>query len=255
MSKKIVSLVCLAFALALVLTLTAPAGAHFGMVIPDKPAVSQPGTVELELLFWHPRENHGMDLTKPSKVGVSLLGEKQDLSPSLKAAKKDGKAIWRVKHQIKRPGDYIYFMEPAPYFEPAEDVFIIHYTKAVVPAMGAEEGWDLPAGLPVEILPLTRPYGLNAGNSFTGQVLYLGKPLAGAGVEIELYDPKGKHKIPSDAHITQVVKTDPNGIFCFTMPWSGWWGFSALTTADYKMKYKGVKKDVELGGVLWVFVD
>ncbi len=244
-----------ALALVAAICWAAPASAHFGMVIPDQTNLSRPGPVNLELMFWHPRENKGMDLTKPKAVGVSLMGRKTDLSGTLKPGKRDGKQTWTARHTIKRPGDYVFYMEPAPYFEPAEDVFIIHYTKTIVSALGAEEGWDSPAGLPVEIMPLTRPYGLNAGNSFTGQVLKNGKPLAGTDVEVELYDPKGEHPFATDAHITQVVKTDPNGIFTFAMPWKGWWGFAALTTADYKLKKDGKKKDVELGGVLWVKVD
>lgn len=56
-------------------------------------------------------------------------------------------------------------MEPKPYFEPAEDCYIIHYTKTVVSAFGLE-GWDRELGLKTEIVPLTRPFGLYAGNVF-----------------------------------------------------------------------------------------
>jgi len=37
-----------------------------------------------------------------------------------------------------------------------------------------EEGWDQPLGLKAEILPLTRPYGLWAGNTFCGKALFNG---------------------------------------------------------------------------------
>ena len=36
----------------------------------------------------------------------------------------------------------MFYMEPKPYWEPAEDCFIIHYTKTVVTAFGDDEGWD-----------------------------------------------------------------------------------------------------------------
>jgi cobalt/nickel transport protein len=32
-------------------------------------------------------------------------------------------------------------VEPEPYWEAAENAFIIHYTKAVVTAFGDDEGW------------------------------------------------------------------------------------------------------------------
>ncbi len=36
---------------------------------------------------------------------------------------------------------------------------IEHYTKVVVDAFSAETGWDRLVGFPVEIEPLTRPFG------------------------------------------------------------------------------------------------
>ncbi len=240
-------------AVALVLCLAAPAAAHFGMVIPDRNLMERPGKVSLEFRFWHPMENHGMVLAKPKAAGVVLGGKKTDLLPSLKPVK-EGKAMWwKGSYKVRRPGDYIFFMEPQPYWEPAEDCFIIHYTKTIVDALSAEEGWDQPIGLKIEIVPLTRPYGLWAGNSFTGKVLYKGKPLANADVEVEFYNKKGSVKIPAPAYVTQVVRTDANGVFSYTMPWAGWWGFAALTTDDKKMKKDGQPKDVEVGGVLWVY--
>jgi cobalt/nickel transport protein len=52
--------------------------------------------------------------------------------------------------------------------------------------------------------------------------------------------------------ITQVVKADANGVFTYVPPAAGWWGFSALVTAEYTLEQDGVAKPVELGGVLWV---
>ncbi|MDD2468761.1 MAG: DUF4198 domain-containing protein, partial [Desulfobulbus sp.] len=57
---------------------------------------------------------------------------------------------------------------------------------------------------------------------------------------------------PSDPFITQVVKTDANGIFTYAMPRAGWWGFAALSTADWTLKHDGADKPVELGAVMWV---
>ena len=126
-----------------------------------------------------------------------------------------------------------------------------HYTKVIVPAYGDEDGWDKPAGVKTEIVPLTRPFANYAGNTFRGQLLVDGKPAAGADVEVEYFNRDGKYEAPNDYFVTQVVKTDAQGIFAFTAPWAGWWGFAALTDADYKLKEAGAEKDVELGAVLW----
>jgi len=239
-------------AVAAVVLLAGSAWAHFGMVIPQAALVERPGQVEVEFRFWHPMENQGMTLAKPKSAGVDLDGEKTDLLPKLEAAGDKGGEYWKASYQIKKPGDYIFYMEPQPYWEPAEDCFIVHYTKTVVSALGAEEGWQRLVGSKIEIVPLTRPYGLWAGNSFTGRVLYQGAPLAGVEVEVEYYNKNGEVDTPAGAFITQVVRTDSQGVFTYTMPWAGWWGFAALATDDKKMKKDGDMKPVELGAVLWV---
>jgi cobalt/nickel transport protein len=115
-----------------------------------------------------------------------------------------------------------------------------------------EEGWDEPVGLKTEIVPLTRPFGLYAGNLFQGIVMLDGKAVPYSEVEVEYYNKDGKKKAPTDYMITQVVKADKNGVFTYAVPWAGWWGFAALNSSDKKMKYKGLDKDVELGAVIWV---
>ena len=51
--------------------------------------------------------------------------------------------------------------------------------------------------------------------------------------------------------MTQVVKTDANGVFTFTAPFAGWWGFAALVDGPSKIAHEGKDRDVELGGVFW----
>ena len=53
--------------------------------------------------------------------------------------------------------------------------------------------------------------------------------------------------------VTQTIKADQNGVFTYATPRAGWWGFSALNTADYKLEYNGEKKEVEIGAVIWVW--
>lgn len=143
-------------------------------------------------------------------------------------------------------------MEPEPYWEPAEDSYIIHYTKTVITAFGDDDGWDEEIGLSAEIVPLSKPFALYAGNVFQGIVKFNGKAIPFANVEVEYYNRDRKLVAPTEMMITQTVKADGNGVFTYTAPWPGWWGFAALKTADYKLDYQGRKKDVELGAVIWV---
>lgn len=237
--------------------MTGQALAHFGMVIPSE-NILEPKTksVQLDLSFSHPFELVGMDLEKPKAFFMQAGEERTELLPALNEAKIMDHEAWTVTVPIKRPGVYTFVMEPNPYWEPAEDVSIIHYTKTMVAAFGDDQGWDTPVGIATEIVPLTRPFGNYAGNSFSGQVLLKGKPVPGAEVEVELYNKDKKFTAPSDYHVTQVVKADENGVFTFTCPQPGWWGFAALNEADYKIKDpEGNEKGVELGAVLWIYLD
>lgn len=239
------------------LTMTSSAFAHFGMVIPSENIVTQQKkNVQVELSFSHPFERIGMDLEKPKQFFMIMDGTRTDLLDSLQENSIMDHKGWLSAYRMKRPGVYQFVMEPNPYWEPAEDVSIIHYTKTIVAAFGDDVGWDEPTGLPTEIIPLTRPFGNYAGNSFTGQVLMNGKAVPGAEVEVELYNREGVFTAPSDYHVTQVVKADDKGIFTFTCPKAGWWGFAALNEADYTIKNpQGEEKGVELGAVLWIYLD
>lgn len=236
---------------------TTQSHAHFGMIIPSTNTIGQDNReVELTLSFSHPFEGVGMELEKPNRFYVFHDGNTQDLLPALKESSVMGKKAWSGRQKIKRPGVYQYVMEPVPYWEPAEDLYITHYTKTIVAAFGAEEGWDQPVGLPTEIIPLLRPFGNYAGNIFTGKVLLHGKPAAHCEVEVEFYDKQKNFTPPSDYHITQVIKTDSNGVFSFSCPVDGWWGFSALNEDNHtKTGPDSKEKSIEIGAVLWMYFD
>jgi cobalt/nickel transport protein len=234
-----------------------PAGqalAHFGMVIPSDSMVMQgeSKTVVLKMSFSHPFEGEGMDLVKPTVFSVMANGKKQDLLGDLKKVQIMDHTAWEVYYKVKRPGVYIFYMEPKPYREPAEGCFIVHYTKTVVTAFGDDEGWDEEIGLKTEIVPLSKPFGLYAGNVFQGIVKLDGKPVPYAQVEVEYYNKDGKAKAPTDYMVTQTIKADRNGLFTYAAPRAGWWGFAALNQADFKLKHAGEEKDVELGAVIWI---
>lgn len=239
------------------LSLTLPALGHFGMVIPSDNIITyEDKSVELELSFSHPFEGQGMDMARPEEFYVVKDGERTDLLDSLEKTTVMKGQGWQTRYKVKRPGVYQFVMEPKPYWEEAEGLSIIHYSKTLIAAFGAEEGWNEPVGLPVEIVPLVRPFANYAGNTFVGRVVKDGKPVPRAEIEVELYDPEDNYRAPSDYHITQVVQADDRGVFSFTCPQEGWWGFSALTRADYKLENPaGKERPVELGGVLWIYMD
>jgi len=224
------------------------------MVIPSDDMVTKDDKKEItvKIMFAHPMEGQLMNMEKPAQFGVLRIGDKTSLVGTLAEQKVNGNSTWRTSYAVKRPGDYIFYTEPQPYWEPAEDCFIVHYTKVIVNAFGLEQGWDEEVGLKTEIVPLTRPYGLWTGNVFQGIVKVKGKPVPFAEIEVEYYNEDGKVTWPAEPMITQVIKADRNGVFTYAMPRAGWWGFAALNEDTEKITHNGEQKSVEIGAVIWV---
>ncbi len=235
--------------------MAASALGHFQILVPstDLAGVDQ-REVKLDIIFTHPMENGpAMNMGEPVQFGVLIGEEKADLKETLKEKKVDGKVAYEASYQVKEPGDHVFYIEPAPYWEPAEQKMIIHYTKVVVNAFGEEEGWDAMVGFPVEIEPLVRPYGLWSGNLFRGVVKKNGKPVPYAEIEVEYWNYDEAVEIPADAFVTQVIKADQMGVFSYAMPRSGWWSFAALIDGDAPLKNPdGKEVGVELGALIWV---
>ncbi len=231
-----------------------PAFAHYGMIIPSDPMISQEDgrSVELTMSFSHPFEMDGMTLEKPAAFAVTHEGTTTDLLGALQDAKVMNEQGYSLDFALERPGTYIFTMEPVPYWEPAEDAFIIHYTKTYVTAYGDDEGWDTELGLKTEIVPLSKPFGLWEHNVFQGIVKLDGAPVPYAEVEVEFLNAEAGATAPDELMITQTVKADANGVFTYAPPAHGWWGFAALNTADYTLPHDGEDKAVELGAVIWV---
>ncbi|RTZ99191.1 MAG: DUF4198 domain-containing protein [Deltaproteobacteria bacterium] len=234
-----------------------PVQAHFGMVIPSDTMIMarENRTVHLTFSFSHPFEGHGMPLARPRSAAVFFAGKRIELQDHLMPIRFMDHSAWALDYPIRRPGVYQFLMAPQPYWEPAEDLFIIHYTKTVIAAFGDEQNWDAETGMKAEIVPLTRPFGLYAGNVFRAIIKRDGRPVPHAMVEIEYYNQDGRAQASTGFMVTQTVKSDGNGIFCYAPPVSGWWGFAALGPAGFKLKHDGIDKEVELGAVIWVLFD
>ena len=235
----------------------APASAHFGMIIPSAPVVSEirEAEIKLDLRFWHPFENKGLNMAEPQKFQVWVNGEAQDLKPALSEGQDRGFQVWSAAYRLGRPGLYAFTLEPAPYWEAAEEIFIMHYPKVYVGAFDHGDSWAKPIpGLKTEIIPLVKPDALYAGNVFTGLVILDGRPVPGAEVEVQWYPGPGlAGRAPFEALTSQVVKADGHGLFSYAAPRSGWWGLAALTEADFTLPHEGQDYAVELGAVLWLY--
>ena len=246
----------------LVAGVLAPAHAHYQMLIPSDDVVThkERRAIDLDIRFNHPFEGLGVAMEKPARFGVWVAGRDTDLMARLKAVNVtdrmgDVHPAYTSTYAFRKPGDHIFYVVPQPFWDEAEEIFLVQHAKVVVNTFGLEEGWDHELGMEAEIVPLTRPYGLWTNNVFQGIAKLNGKPVPFAKVSVEYYNEDGKVPAPdADPFITQKIKADANGVFTYAMPRAGWWGFSALVEADKSMEHNGKAYPLHTGAVIWIEV-
>ena len=249
------------------------AEAHFQLLYTPEAALNDSGELALALVFSHPFDNgYTMDMGTPEEFYVvSQRGEaeprKTDLKQYLEPIEWSGvetKAaafLARPPRNVTRSlGDYTFVLRPAPYYEQQEDKYIQQITKTVVNVGGLPGAWDEPLGLPVEIVPLDKPYANWVGGVFRAVVLANGEPVPHAEVEVEYlnhepqidqrrFDPEGKVTAPQDSFKTLSIRADAAGQIIIGLPKAGWWGICALDL-DAGAQHDG--KELSVDAVLWI---
>lgn len=234
------------------------AHAHFQLIYTPDINLNKAGDVPLKLTFWHPMENgHAMNMGTPVEFYSLFKGKKTDLSNTLKPVTFKGADAYDGSIKLKRNGDYSVIVTPEPYFEESEDIYIQHITKILINKGGVPTDWHDPKGLKTEIIPLTKPYAVLAGSTFSGIVISEGKPAAGIEIEVEhmTAEPNMATNMPSsDASVSVpggvlTVISDENGQFTFGIPKAGYWGFAALGSGP-DTEYNG--KELSQDAVLWI---
>ncbi len=240
----------------------APAPAHFQLVYTPDVNLEAPAEVPFKLLFWHPLENgHAMDMGQPEEFFYVFKGERTSLMDLLRPATFHGahndSQAYEATVKVRRNGDYIFALVPAPYYEEGEDIYIQQLTKSFLNKGGLPTGWAEPVGLPTEIVPLNKPTNVIAGSTFSGVLLADGKPVAGAEIEIEYLAavPDMATNRAGDPTVSPmpggaiVAITDERGVFSFGIPKAGFWGFAALGSGPVK-EHAG--KELSQDAVIWI---
>ena len=111
--------------------------------------------------------------------------ERRDLLGDMEESLYLDTKAWGANVAIDQPGLYQFITETRPRLNAERQCFEQQYVKSILPVCGVEEGWERPAGLRLEVLPLTRPFGLTAGSSFTGKALGPDGPLTSARVYMD----------------------------------------------------------------------
>jgi cobalt/nickel transport protein len=221
-----------------------PVLAHFQSIYTPNVLLAQPGNITIDLIFWHPLSNqHVMNIAMPEEFFVVSRGMKTDLKPMLKpikftSAENTGDAF-QATVPVRSPGDYVFGVVPAPFYEATEDKYIQQLTKMYVSRGGLPTDWNMPLGMKAEIIPLNRPNNVFVGSTFTGRVTAEGEPVACEEIEIEYI------AAPPD------VARNSSGRPTVAVPAAGtiWWGFAALGVGPDKT-FMG--KELSQDAVIWV---
>lgn len=238
------------------------AHAHFQLIHTQTAIIERAGKVPALLAFWHPMANeHAMDMAKPQQVYMLHRGKRVDLADSLQSMTLSGahnKAqAWAIDVPVKRSGDYVLVVEPAPYFEESEDIYIQQITKAYLNRNQFPSDWADVQGLKAEIRPLVKPYNVAVGSSFRGQVLSNGQAVANAEIEVEfMHSPPNASngKVSSKKAMelpggSMTILADEQGYFSMAIPKAGFWGFAALGVGS-DTEHEG--KELSQDAVIWI---
>lgn len=261
--------------IAAALLLPVTAAAHFQLLYTPQAALNESAALPLALVFSHPFDNgYTMDMNEPeafyvvAQRGADFEPVTTDLAEYLEPVTWSGGTnsgaafVANPPRRVTRSlGEYTYVLRPAPYYEAQEDKYIQQITKTVVNVGGIPGSWDRPLGLPVEIVPLDKPYANWAGGVFRGVVLADGEPVPFAEVEIEYlnhepqieqrrFAPEGVVTAPQQSFITMSIRADGNGVVTIGMPKAGWWGICALDLDGDRLEHDG--RPLSLDAVLWV---
>jgi cobalt/nickel transport protein len=246
--------------LLLLPTLSLPAAllAHFVNLIPDAPAARLHDKVSGAIFLGHPFEHQLLEMEEPEWVKVHFPGGSVvDLSARIERVKaKDAVGPetprFRFSFEASERGDFVISAAGRPRFEGEDEGFFKDFAKVVVHVQ-AQRGWERTVGTPLEVVPLTRPYGLRKGDVFLARALHEGKPLEGEAAEIEHANPRPPEKLPEDEFITRAARTGPGGLIAATLDETGWWAIT-VSKRSGTLPREGKDLPVTLRCTLWVWV-
>jgi cobalt/nickel transport protein len=251
-----------------------PAFAHFQVLYVDESARIRGAAAHLGIVFTHPFSGGPtMEMGEPNAFymlqqrGDDAEIMRTDLAQYLTPVTWTGIGSQGAAYEAELPvnivrslGDYVFVLEPSPYYEEGEDKYIQQFTKMVMNVGGVPGNWAEEVGLPAEILPLNKPYANWTGGVFRGIVLSGGEPVPFAEIEIEYVNHAldfETHSFVSDEAIAaphpafenMSIKADANGHFAIGLPRAGWWGICALAVGPVT-EHEG--KALSQDAVLWV---
>ncbi|MDR1777528.1 MAG: DUF4198 domain-containing protein [Desulfovibrio sp.] len=193
------------------------------------------------------------DDAMPLVNGV-LQGERRDLLGDVEEIRYQDKKAWGANVALEKPGLYQFSIDSRPWWDAPSERFLQHYVKTMLPVHGVERGWDTPLGQRLEILPLTRPFGLISPALFSGRVLQNGEALTGVSVRMTRVN-TDRVSVRTGWQKELAAVSDNAGQFAFVVNQPGWWCCLAQTPGDPLKGPDGAPRPLEIGAILWFYVD
>lgn len=239
--------------LFVVLCQTAAAVAHYPILIGDRsPIISKMGeTYVLTYGRGHLYDPKWTEAPEPDWIRAYTA---DGMTLDLKSIARTEDLTIKLNHSVKHPGDtWIVYHTPLEWSD--HDRAWTESTVRTIIHLKLFLGWKEPIGLPLEIVPMTRPYGIMPGDTFSTQLLYEGKPLSGATIHAEkYYMPPMKKPYPPDEIITRTAQTDPMGRASLTLHSPGWW-ILFTSYEEEEIAKDGKEGPVLMQDGLWVYVE
>ena len=238
--------------------------AHYHVTVPgeySKWSARKGETVNYDFIWGHGFEHIWFDIEKPASfVAYSPDGSKTDLVPSLKDHKVKSisgseHSAYKFTYKPEKRGDHILSLKAGLQWDEEDGVWLQDYVKAVLHVQ-AETEWGKIVGSPLEVVPMSRPYGIVPAGALKFKILQNGKPVTGLRVERELYlenTPK-ESELPSEPFIAYSSVSDDNGTVVFSFPKPGWHGVTAIAHEGKVMEKDGHKGPIVERATLWVYV-
>jgi len=246
---------------------------HYTMLLPETPSARRGVPVTLIYQWGHPFEHQLFDAPPPARVAVfGPDGKANDLTAGMEkvkvvAGEDKGVTAYRLRFTPEQRGDYTIVLSTPPMWMEEDKEFLQDNVQVVVHVQ-AQKAWDVNTGQRFKLVPLTRPYGLQAGTVFQAQVqapplaavpgpggpTWPLRPLAGSLVEVEHYNPRPPKRLPPDEQITRTCKTDPSGVVTCTLAEPGWWCITAQRPGPAQVR-AGKRYQTKERATLWVFVE
>jgi cobalt/nickel transport protein len=235
------------------------ARAHFPILIHDAELGATNGVVTVTYAVGHPFELEMEPADRPGQVMLlGPRGQRTNLTASLQPINFRGQekmTAWQVRFE-PASGDSLIALDTPPTVDEGQKSLYREYVKVCV-HRNTQDGWTRRSGQPLEIVPLTRPYGLLPGMVFSGRLLRGEQPVADTEVYFERLNEQvpAAGRLPAEPLVTFAVRTDRDGQFVLSLPDAGWWVIGAYADDLGTMKHAGKDYRHEGFAGLWLKVD